>query len=156
MFAFDSSYNSNSTCAASQRRVRNMWTEDEIRRLLIGVLMFGIGKWADIHKSMGFSDRRTYTDLKDKWRNLMDTRTNSKSPFGMIVIARFLDSFIAQHGGRNYCLPTGYFSDLTNLDVIFSELKSYALGQAPDISLMSQPHESYIFDDFPGYDFFSW
>ena len=86
----------------------------------------------------------------------MDTRTNSRSQVLMKEIAQFLYSFIAQNGGKNYCLPAGYFSDLTNLDVIFSELKSYALGQAPDISLMSQPHESYIFDDFPGYDFFSW
>jgi hypothetical protein len=63
-----------------QRRQRQPWTNDETKLLLLGVKLFGKGRWALIHQQMEFSSNRTPTDLKDKWRNLIDSKQNSKIP----------------------------------------------------------------------------
>jgi hypothetical protein len=57
-----------------RRRNRTPWLDFEIQNLIIGVYNFGAGKWAIIHNQMMFQQNRTYIDLKDKWRNLVDHR----------------------------------------------------------------------------------
>ena len=61
-------------CNAQKRRVRTPWLDFEIQNLIIGAYNFGVGKWAIIHSQMSFQKNRTYIDLKDKWRNLIDRR----------------------------------------------------------------------------------
>ena len=62
------------------RRKRRAWTIEEIQKLIIGVQRHGKGNWAVIHSKMEFDSSRTATDLKDKWRNLVDVREKSKTP----------------------------------------------------------------------------
>lgn len=63
----------------SGRRVRIHWSNEEVEKLLRGVIRCGIGNWSSIHSAMKFDNRRTFTDLKDKWRNLLDPRCSSRS-----------------------------------------------------------------------------
>lgn len=41
-----------------------------------GVMLFGVGKWADIRTHFPFSYNRIPVDLKDKWRNLPQEEKN--------------------------------------------------------------------------------
>ena len=63
-----------------KRRLRTPWLDSEIKNLIIGTYNFGIGKWALIHSHMEFQKLRTYIDLKDKWRNLVDHRNCARTP----------------------------------------------------------------------------
>lgn len=53
----------------SSPRSRRRFSSDEVRRLVRGVLVHGVGHWAHIRDFYDFGDR-TSVDLKDKWRNL--------------------------------------------------------------------------------------
>lgn len=61
------------------RRLRTKWSSDEVEKLLRGVIRCGIGNWSVIHSTMNFDSKRTFTDIKDKWRNLLDPRCNTQS-----------------------------------------------------------------------------
>jgi hypothetical protein len=50
----------------------------------------GIGNWSSIHLVLGFGFERTTTDLKDKWRNLINPRSNSKTQFHLKKLAKFV------------------------------------------------------------------
>jgi hypothetical protein len=75
-----------------QRRQRQPWADDETKLLLLGVKLFGKGRWALIHQQMGFSNNRTPTDLKDKWRNLIDSKQNSRIPKDLKNLAEIINS----------------------------------------------------------------
>ena len=55
---------------ASRNRPNKKWTDEEIERLLTGLMKFGLSSWTDIAHRWRFEDRTT-VDLKDKWRNLV-------------------------------------------------------------------------------------
>ena len=62
-----------------KRRSRTPWLDSEIQNLIIGVYNYGIGKWALIKSHLEFQSNRTYIDLKDKWRNLVDHRNCART-----------------------------------------------------------------------------
>jgi len=50
---------------------RRKYTDEEVDRLLDGVMRYGIGHWADIlAENRDVFKNRTSVDLKDKWRNI--------------------------------------------------------------------------------------
>jgi len=49
--------------------------EQEVQNLEKGVEKFGVGQWKKIRLHYKFNSRRTNTDLKDKWRNLLKKRS---------------------------------------------------------------------------------
>jgi len=50
---------------------RKKYTDEEVDRLLDGVMRYGIGHWADIlAENRDVFKNRTSVDLKDKWRNI--------------------------------------------------------------------------------------
>ena len=55
---------------AGRNRPNKKWTDEEIERLLTGLMKFGLSSWTDIAHRWRFEDRTT-VDLKDKWRNLV-------------------------------------------------------------------------------------
>jgi hypothetical protein len=73
------------------RRQRQPWTDEETKLLLLGVKLIGKGRWSLIHQQMGFSKNRTPTDLKDKWRNLIDSKQNSKIPINFKELAEAIN-----------------------------------------------------------------
>lgn len=75
---------------AKKRRARKPWDENEIKKLLVGINICGVGNWSHIHASLGFDPNRTFTDLKDKWRNLCDPRSNSRTPVHFKKIALYI------------------------------------------------------------------
>ena len=81
-----------------KRRVRTPWLDYEIQNLIIGVYNFGIGKWAIIHSHMSFQKNRTYIDLKDKWRNLVDRRQSARTSAVYRSIASSLQKEQIRHG----------------------------------------------------------
>ena len=73
-----------------KRRARTPWLDFEIQNLIMGVYNFGAGKWAIIHNQMSFQQNRTYIDLKDKWRNLIDHRHCARTAAIYHVVASIL------------------------------------------------------------------
>ena len=57
-------------------RKRVPWSHAEVSWLKKGVMLFGVGNWADIKAQFPFSYNRIPTDLKDKWRNLPQEEKN--------------------------------------------------------------------------------
>lgn len=84
------------------RRLRTPWNDYEIQNLLIGVYNFGIGKWAMIRMNMSFKANRTYIDLKDKWRNLVDHRKYAKTP---LVYRNIVSAIIKKQQAHGYKRP---------------------------------------------------
>jgi hypothetical protein len=87
------------------RRKRNIWKDEEIKKLIVGVSWMGIGNWSSIHSVLGFDSERTTTDLKDKWRNLVNPKSNSKTQFHFKKLATFVAENINESlkvTGRNY------------------------------------------------------
>jgi hypothetical protein len=61
--------NKENTSSSSGKRVR--WSHDEEKLLILGVNEFGAGAWKRIRdKYFGEDSKRSYVDLKDKWRNM--------------------------------------------------------------------------------------
>ncbi|CAI5497712.1 unnamed protein product [Closterium sp. Naga37s-1] len=58
------------------RRKNKLFTLDEVELLVAAVEKFGIGRWVDVKDSaFATSQHRTNVDLKDKWRNLLTTKS---------------------------------------------------------------------------------
>ncbi|XP_063934114.1 uncharacterized protein LOC135145927 [Zophobas morio] len=67
------------------QRSRRHWTSEEIKLLLEGIKANGVGKWSSILSFITLAKpefNRTSTDLKDKWRNLL----NKKDPAALKVM----------------------------------------------------------------------
>lgn len=73
------------------RRQRQPWTNEDTKKLLKGVQIFGKGNWAIIHQQMQFDSTRSTTDLKDKWRNLIDPRKNARTPKDLKKLAELIN-----------------------------------------------------------------
>lgn len=90
-----------------KRRVRTPWLDYEIQNLIMGVYNFGAGKWAIIHTHMAFQKNRTYIDLKDKWRNLIDRRLCARTPAIYRTIAVIIHKQQMKYGHkRPECILT--------------------------------------------------
>ena len=83
-----------------KRRLRTPWLDFEIQNLIIGVFNFGVGKWSIIHTHMNFNDNRTYIDLKDKWRNLIDHRNCSRTSILYRALASIIQREQLKHGHK--------------------------------------------------------
>ncbi|CAK7332269.1 unnamed protein product [Dovyalis caffra] len=59
------------------KRDHRRWTLGEVRKLIIGVTEHGVGKWTHIKRLMFSSSHRTSVNLKDKWRNLLNSSTRA-------------------------------------------------------------------------------
>eukprot|EP00171_Calliarthron_tuberculosum_P019358 IDg19358t1 len=71
--------NGENAMRARYRRKALHWKSEEIKALLEGVRLHGVGKWAVIlHSSSLFDPVRTPVDLKDKWRNLLRSKNDSE------------------------------------------------------------------------------
>ena len=81
-----------------KRRLRTPWLDNEIQNLIIGVYNYGVGKWAIIHNQMAFQKNRTYIDLKDKWRNLVDHRHCARTSAVYRAIASYIQKEQQKHG----------------------------------------------------------
>ena len=77
-----------------KRRTQFPWTLSEVKKLLIGVYYFGVGHWVIIHEMMKFDKRRTFSDLKDKWRNLTLEQRRSKVP---VLYRKLAAAIIKKH-----------------------------------------------------------
>jgi hypothetical protein len=102
------------------RRTRNSWNDEEIQKLIVGVSLIGIGKWSSIHSALSFDSERTPTDLKDKWRNLINPKSNSKSQLHFKKLAKYVEENLNQTLitiGRN---PQNLILDWKN---VFHELE---------------------------------
>ena len=84
-------------CDTQKRRVRTPWLDFEIQNLIMGAYNFGVGKWAIIHSQMSFQKNRTYIDLKDKWRNLIDHRHCART----LAVYRAIASIIHNQQMKN-------------------------------------------------------
>lgn len=60
-----------------RRKNCQAWTLDEVVSLVDGMSQFGIGQWTAVKKAFFSSSRRTATDIRDKWRNLVKTNCRS-------------------------------------------------------------------------------
>jgi len=72
---------STTAAKATKHRARHKWTESELSAFLEAVYVHGVGCWDEISKSDRYGDalaRRTRKDLKDKWRNLLRSRTKDE------------------------------------------------------------------------------
>tara|TARA_B110001469_G_C9466348_1_gene234626 strand:+ start:154 stop:567 length:414 start_codon:yes stop_codon:yes gene_type:complete len=62
-----------------KRALGSRWTGEEADALLDGVARFGLGEWAQVLKAIWGKrvdfPKRSSTDLKDKWRNLVASTT---------------------------------------------------------------------------------
>jgi hypothetical protein len=77
IFGINCSYPSKPKQQKQPRRVydqavRVNFTEEEDENLLLGIKKYGIGKWEVIlqQNKQGFHEKRTGTNLKDRWRNI--------------------------------------------------------------------------------------
>ena len=62
-----------------KRRTNNPWSRDEEYHLKKGIVKFGPGSWAKIHREYHLAlSGRTQIDLKDKWRNMCRNRTQQE------------------------------------------------------------------------------
>ena len=86
-----------------KRRVQIPWTLSEIKKLLIGVYFFGVGHWVIIHEMMKFDKKRLFSDLKDKWRNLILEQKRSKVP---ILYRKLALAILNKQQSRDYLKPS--------------------------------------------------
>lgn len=135
----------------NKRRARTPWEEDEIKMLIVGVLRFGIGNWAVIHAQMGFRDKRTFTDLKDKWRNLIDLRFNSRTPIALKNVANFLYGKIGKCSRGQYQMPFNGFTNINDWQTTFQELlyrsNNIQISKIPLPQLQEQSQQTQLQDD---------
>eukprot|EP01103_Thecamoeba_quadrilineata_P000977 TRINITY_DN10866_c0_g1_i1.p1 TRINITY_DN10866_c0_g1~~TRINITY_DN10866_c0_g1_i1.p1 ORF type:complete len:345 (-),score=87.27 TRINITY_DN10866_c0_g1_i1:79-1113(-) len=61
-------------------KARVVWTEKEIEYLTKGVKELGTGKWVEIFGRYEFHPKRKPTDLKDKWRNILQMNNRNYIP----------------------------------------------------------------------------
>lgn len=124
---------------AKARRERNPWGTDETIRLIVGVLRYGAGKWSIIHCAMGFDGKRTFTDLKDKWRNLLDPRCNRKTPIRFKIVARTVSKIVSKSEyPTTWSIPDDLFSITTDYNITFSDLERLADLLTPQPTAQSQ------------------
>ena len=86
-----------------KRRVQIPWSLSEIKKLLVGVYFFGVGHWVIIHEMMKFDKKRLFSDLKDKWRNLVLEQKRSKVP---ILYRKLAFAIVKKQGAKDYLKPT--------------------------------------------------
>ncbi|XP_076893398.1 uncharacterized protein LOC143545373 [Bidens hawaiensis] len=76
----DSEMMTRTVTGGNPRKLHRVWTVTEVKKLIDGVSLFGVGKWTHIKKSLfSSSDHRTSVDLKDKWRNLLKASAPKES-----------------------------------------------------------------------------
>ncbi|WVZ59118.1 hypothetical protein U9M48_009313 [Paspalum notatum var. saurae] len=56
-----------------RRKNNSRWTAEEVKILVAGVSEFGVGPWTKLKKKYFKSSIRTAVNLKDKWRNLLQS-----------------------------------------------------------------------------------
>ena len=59
-----------------KKKKKRRFTEEETKNLIEGVEKFGVGHWKNILNAYKF-DGRSCVDLKDKWRNIENSRMRS-------------------------------------------------------------------------------
>jgi len=68
---------------------RRKYTDEEVDRLLDGVMRYGIGHWADIlAENRDVFKNRTSVDLKDKWRNIKKDCDKKNTTISNFIRAR--------------------------------------------------------------------
>ncbi|KMT06278.1 hypothetical protein BVRB_7g162030 [Beta vulgaris subsp. vulgaris] len=75
----ESSFNIRKSKRNDRRKNCKPWTLDEVVALVDGMSKFGIGQWTAVKKAFFSSSRRTATDIRDKWRNLVKTKCRSSN-----------------------------------------------------------------------------
>ncbi|XP_021715742.1 uncharacterized protein LOC110683658 [Chenopodium quinoa] len=73
----ESSFNGRKFKRNDRRKSCQPWTLDEVVALVDGMSKFGPGQWTAVKKTFFLSSRRTATDIRDKWRNLVKTNCRS-------------------------------------------------------------------------------
>ncbi|CAK9135625.1 unnamed protein product [Ilex paraguariensis] len=84
----------------SQRRTRRPFSVSEVEALVEAVEKLGTGRWRDVKmRAFDSANRRTYVDLKDKWKTLVHTASISpQQRRGEPVPQELLDRVLAAHG----------------------------------------------------------
>ncbi|KAJ1254817.1 hypothetical protein BS78_01G222300 [Paspalum vaginatum] len=54
------------------RKNNDHWTQDEVRNLVNGVSLYGVGYWRYVKEEYFSTSIRTTVHLKDKWKNLLE------------------------------------------------------------------------------------
>lgn len=88
----ESSFNIRNLKRNDRRKSCKAWTLDEVVALVDGMSQFGVGQWTAVKRTFFSSSRRTATDIRDKWRNLVKTNCRSSKGTKIVHFNSLVDS----------------------------------------------------------------